>query len=201
MQITHFFVVWALSMYALYVVSVFAGDGLALPSILHMLFPRTSKLDSTTKGTKGGGGFDWARFRDTLLRRQGDRGPIVLMLDADPAEDLPLYDEVDPYDGEPSPEDTGGEGQQDPGSSVFPLGTVAEGDEEAPLDSPAIDDYACFAEDPDLDVPMGSAEDFLPGRWGLLIKTLKRVSMFYILHTCIMNLCFLTPGTLSLSSV
>ena len=150
-------------MYALYVVSVFAGDGLALPSLLHMLFPRTSKLDPTTKGTKGGGGFDWARFRDTLLRRQGDRGPIVLMLDADltPAEDLPLYNEVDPYDGE-LPEDTG-ESQEDP-SSIFPLGTVAEGDEEAPLDSPAIDDYACFAEDPDLDVPLGSAEDFLPGR-------------------------------------
>ena len=61
-----FFVYWALAMYVVYVASVVVGDGFTIP-FLKTLFPGggTSKLG----GTAVKPGFDWNRFRDTLLRR------------------------------------------------------------------------------------------------------------------------------------
>jgi len=159
-------------MYAIYVVSVFAGDGFALPAFLRNLLPGGAGTEPKTwKGGGGGGGrggFDWNRFRDTLLRRQADPAPLMLMLGERSLEhqatmgDLQshsgLWPDSDPDLDLVRSEARGDDEEEAPVSHL--LGTVAVvASVEAP---PALQDFGCFGEEPDLDVPLGSANDFLP---------------------------------------
>lgn len=58
-QITMVFIVWALGMYVLYVISVVCGDGL-LSWLMHRLAGVRSKATRS--------GFSWVNFRDGLLK-------------------------------------------------------------------------------------------------------------------------------------
>ena len=161
-------------MYVIYVISVFAGDGFSIPFLQTLLSPWRKGQTPGATTTKGGGGFDWVRFRDTLLRRQGINQPVLLMLASGPTSPT-RFSPTEGLNGSlPFPVS---EGEEE--ALLCPLGDgaesclcpVAEGDEDA-TDSPFVsavslgehlagDAYGMFSEEPDLDVPLGSAEEFL----------------------------------------
>ncbi|GAX77163.1 hypothetical protein CEUSTIGMA_g4608.t1 [Chlamydomonas eustigma] len=82
-QITMGFVLWALTMYTIYVVSVVVGDGISMrrPCCLPFWSGKQSADDSSKPSEKKNLGFNWQSFRNALLRREPDQ-PVVLVVES-----------------------------------------------------------------------------------------------------------------------